>query len=339
MTASNGLPAPSCLLLPALAVALLAGCGAPPSGLPPGSLTPTYRTTSAPYRVDGSARVETSFALAPELRPVWEIWFSKGPEVDARLHGLAEALANDVASSGLFARIQPAGPEKTDYVVRVQGRQFMQGQDIHMEMVIQLLDGASSTELFKRNAALPLGLASGPRGSISFTRQPSFPPDMPDGWSGSSLLVGGLLAGFEQVMPVLKAGVAGYFQSIAERAAMDRLQGASLPELVKGLDQSVAMARERNRAIIVAKNQQLPVFLRERKTDELTGLVIVLEQAILDLDHESELAKDRAQQAAASGASGQTNDLRSLSISYRERIELLKPILAVLKEEIANRNR
>jgi hypothetical protein len=32
-------------------------------------------------------------------------------------------------------------------------------------------------------------------------------------------------------------------------------------------------------------------------------------------------------------------ELRGLAISYRERIELLKPILTALKEEIANRNR
>lgn len=339
MTASNGMPASARPLLLALAVTLLAGCGTPPSELPPASLTPTYRTTPAPYRAEGSARVEASFTLAPELRPIWEIWFGKGPAVDARLHGLAEALANDVASSGLFTRIQPAGPEKTDYIVRVQARQFVQGQELHAEMAIQLLDGTSGTEVFKRTAALPLGLASDSQGSITFTQQPDYPPDMRGGWSGSRMLIGSLLSGFEKVMPVLKAGVAGYFRSIAERPALEKLRRASLSELVRGRDGSVAMARERNRLIIAAKNQQLPAILRESKTEELTGLVIDLEQAILDLDHESELNKDQAQQAAANGTTGQMNDLRSLSISYREQIDLLKPMLTALKEEIANRNR
>jgi hypothetical protein len=79
---------------------------------------------------------------------------------------------------------------------------------------------------------------------------------------------------------------------------------------------------------------------------------VKIEQTILDLNHECEVAKDRAQQAAAnpeasssrgrgqSGARGlSVDELRDLSISYRERIELLKPIAAALKEEIANRNR
>jgi len=115
---------------------------------------------------------------------------------------------------------------------------------------------------------------------------------------------------------------------------------ASLSDLLASSDKTESQARERNRAIIAAKNQQLPAMLRERKTDELSAFVVKIEQTILDLNHESEVAKDRAQQATATnGDAHQIAELRGLAISYRERIELLKPILTALKEEIANRNR
>jgi hypothetical protein len=134
--------------------------------------------------------------------------------------------------------------------------------------------------------------------------------------------------------------VAGYFQKAAEQTVLAKLQTASLSDLITGSDRSVSLARERNRLLIAAKNQQLPAMLRERKTDELTTVVIRIEQAIMDLDHESEVAKDRAQQAMANnGPAGQIDELRGFTISYRERIELLKPILSALKEEIANRSR
>ena len=56
--------------------------------------------------------------------------------------------------------------------------------------------------------------------------------------------------------------------------------------------------------------------------------------------YESEMPKDRAQQATATnGDARQIDELRGLAICYHERIELLKPILAALKEEIANRGR
>jgi hypothetical protein len=83
----------------------------------------------------------------------------------------------------------------------------------------------------------------------------------------------------------------------------------------------------------------LPTLLRDSKTSDLTALVIKIEQTILDLNHESELTKDHAQQVATDGRGRQLDGIRGLGISYNERIELLKPIAAALKEEIANRNR
>ena len=180
------------------------------------------------------------------------------------------------------------------------------------------------------------------------------------------------------VMNALKSDIIPDIQACMQRRqqqAFDHqissLRTAGLADLLVAADKTEALARERNRALIAAKNQQLPAILREKKTDELSALVVKIEQTILDLNHECELAKDQAQQSVASGdttrdnaslarqrglpdavarargvpipAAGQPargiDELRGLAISYRERIELLKPILTALKEEIANRNR
>jgi hypothetical protein len=138
----------------------------------------------------------------------------------------------------------------------------------------------------------------------------------------------------------------------------DHLAKASLPELLTGYDRSVAIATVRNHALIAAKTLQLPEILHNWKTDELAALVVKIEQTILDLNHECEVAKDQAQQSVANGSSENTRpdrsgrgdasqttaptqfeETRGLAICYRERIELLKPILTALKDEIANRSR
>ncbi len=117
------------------------------------------------------------------------------------------------------------------------------------------------------------------------------------------------------------------------------LAKASLPELLSTADPSVSLARARNDAIIAAKTRDLPKLLHDDTSADLTALCVCLEQTILGLNHECEVAKDKAQQAAANGDPQQLDELRGLSICYRERIEILKPILAALKEEIANRGR
>jgi hypothetical protein len=142
------------------------------------------------------------------------------------------------------------------------------------------------------------------------------------------------------VMAALKAALAaGLQRDIAwEQTAL--FPKASLPDLIASSDADSACAGARNRALVAAKVQQLSALLREKKTEELTALVVKIEQTELDLNHGSETAKDRAQQLAAeNSAAPQIAELRGLAISYQERIELLKPIAVALKEEITNRNR
>ncbi len=111
-----------------------------------------------------------------------------------------------------------------------------------------------------------------------------------------------------------------------------------LEELLVAKETNVMTARQRNRALVACKTLSLPALLRERKTAELTLLSVQIEQNVLDLNHEAELEKDRAQRAAEQNPKA-VEEHRELAIAYRERIEILKPIGASIKEEIANRAR
>jgi hypothetical protein len=142
------------------------------------------------------------------------------------------------------------------------------------------------------------------------------------------------------VMTKLKATLGAGLQERITQEQTALFPKASLPELIASSDANSGCAGARNRALVAAKVQQLSALLREKKTEELTALVVKIEQTELDLNHGSETAKDRAQQLAAeNGAAPQIAELRGLAISYQERIELLKPIAVALKEEITNRNR
>ena len=145
-------------------------------------------------------------------------------------------------------------------------------------------------------------------------------------------------------MPALKAQMIADLQGKTYRDQVrvetEQITKAPLAELLTASDRTALMARDRNRAIIAAKIQQLPGLLRDSTTSELSSLLVRVEQAMLDLDHDCEVLKDRAQQTAAmSDSQQQTDELRGLAISYRERIELLKPIASALREEMANRSR
>jgi putative ubiquitin-RnfH superfamily antitoxin RatB of RatAB toxin-antitoxin module len=106
---------------------------------------------------------------------------------------------------------------------------------------------------------------------------------------------------------------------------------------------ALEVARWKNRMLLIAKSRTLPGLLRDKKTAELQDLSVKVEQAILDCSHESELLKDKAQRAVEAGnqeagALGADQE-RELSLTLKERVEIIKPILAAIKEEIANRSK
>ena len=115
-------------------------------------------------------------------------------------------------------------------------------------------------------------------------------------------------------------------------------QNPNLDLLLRTRESAPEVGRWRNRTLIEAKDRLLPKLLRDSKTPELEALATKIEQTILDLEHESELARDRTELAVANNGPGAAY-MDELPLVYRERIALLKPILASIKEEIANRQK
>ncbi|MEN6474521.1 MAG: hypothetical protein ABFD81_10950 [Syntrophaceae bacterium] len=95
-----------------------------------------------------------------------------------------------------------------------------------------------------------------------------------------------------------------------------------------------ALLRWSNGVLLDAKNRSLPKILSEESRDGLLSLVTRIEQAILDLSEKAEQAKDRAQRILEKGE-GDPDPERELSLLCRQRIEILKPILAAIKQEAA----
>ncbi len=110
------------------------------------------------------------------------------------------------------------------------------------------------------------------------------------------------------------------------------------PCLIGREDFGIAGGRWRNRILIQAKNSTFPKLLGEGKTSDLAALGTRLEQVALDLGHEAELAKDRAQRILGSGQGDPVPD-REMSILCHERIELIKSMLSAIRDEISNRKR
>lgn len=92
-----------------------------------------------------------------------------------------------------------------------------------------------------------------------------------------------------------------------------------------------------NGVLLDAKNRSLDRLLREESREDLLSLVTRIERAILDLNEKSEQAKDQAQAKVEKGQGDPAPD-REFSLLCRQRIEILKPILAALKQAAAGKN-
>ncbi len=108
-----------------------------------------------------------------------------------------------------------------------------------------------------------------------------------------------------------------------------------LPAGVADDRETAEALRWSNRILLQAKNRTLPALLKVKATGELVDLVTQVENSFLDLNRMSELAKDRGQKSVADGADG--GAARELSLTCRERVDILRPILAAIKQEIAGR--
>ncbi len=106
---------------------------------------------------------------------------------------------------------------------------------------------------------------------------------------------------------------------------------------------TVQAMRWRTHILLSAKNKTLAKLLLAANTKDLTELKTKIEQAILDYTHNSEVLKDQAQRTIETGS--QTSDpqaldqKRELALLCKEMAEILKSILAAVKEETANRRK
>ena len=280
-----------------------------------------YQPVQSPVQINASAAIDAVATIPPETRAMAKRWGQPDADIANYLGGFAQTFRNDLATSGLFARIVTNGATKADYLVKAQILES-HPSDYRLSVTLTATETETGAQVSSHTREVSLG-------NSVFTYGEKRTEALP-----------GLMAGLKADLATDLQNKIRQRQEQTARAEAEFFTKASLSDLLASSDKRVDLARERNRAIIAAKNQQLPAILRDSKTDELSALVIKIEQTILDLDHECEVAKDRAQQATATnGDARQIDELRGLAISYRERIELLKPILTALKEEIANRNR
>jgi hypothetical protein len=93
-----------------------------------------------------------------------------------------------------------------------------------------------------------------------------------------------------------------------------------------------------NRFLIAWKNRQLPALLRDAKTPDLRSLVDRIEALSLRTNETAEKEKDEGQKLTAAGKPGAEFHAQTAR-THVSRLEILKTLLAALKQEIANRSR
>lgn len=100
--------------------------------------------------------------------------------------------------------------------------------------------------------------------------------------------------------------------------------------------ESAAPVRWSNGILLQIKNSSLPAELATMDLPALRDLVTRVEMKLLDLNERVGRANDRAQQAIEAGQSPDT--LRELAVVYRQRGEILKTVLQMVRQEAAGRS-
>lgn len=291
----------------------------------------SYNPLPVSAGIPSSAQVEAVFVVAPEIKNTLQHLVGYTAEsVTAYEKGIADALFEDLAKSGLFTSVDRNNPN-ADLQINIHGEQL---PNRRLTIALSVLNPKT------KETVLSYRLEH----SKAYNQQLIAPP----GEEGiMDILYPNVI---RDMMGQIKAQMTEDFK----RKDLSRLGGkfaigtstsssggtegttVKFEDLLVAKEANVTIARQRNRLLVAAKTLTIPALLREKKTAELTALSVQIEQLILDLNHEAEMEKDRAQRALEQ--SPQTaEDHRELAVVYRERIEILKPINAAIKEEIANR--
>jgi hypothetical protein len=128
----------------------------------------------------------------------------------------------------------------------------------------------------------------------------------------------------------------GPYDNLASVTFRERPVSAS--ELLKPRALEDLPPEDLNSFLISWKNRKLDELLRTASTGELRDYVDSVEHMVLEANELAESARDAAQQAIIDGAAG-ADEHTEMARTYQSRIEILKPILAAVKQEITNRQR
>ena len=238
--------------------------------------------TPSSLHISGCARLEVTYDPAPEILSKWAE-HGVGEAVIARHRAeVIAALTRDLTDSGLFASVlSTPGDLKADFTLKAHCEIHNAASDHVVRVSLELFDASAGGVVASVEREATLGPGSGPG--------PSLEKALPD------------------LMHLLREGLARQLEHRrlleAELAEIANAHKAPLADLILvSSETNPIIARERNRALVAAKDEQLPGMLRDWKTDRLSALVVKGEQSVLDLNHECEVAKDKAQQNVAEGS-------------------------------------
>lgn len=318
-------------LVPVLFLALLVGCMSVTQQQWKASYS--YDPVPAAASIPACAQVEAVFVAAPEIKSKLQNLIGYTAEsVVAYENGISEALFEDVAKSGIFTSVDRNNPN-ADLSISIHGEELL-GRRLTVTLsvinpktkeVVLNYKGESS-QAYNDQLLAPAG-----QEGIMYVLYPSAIRDV-------MTQIKTLMAADFKRKDLSKLG--GKFTIGTSTPASDGSGSTAttvkFEDLLVAKEANVSVARQRNRLLVAAKTLTLPVMLREKNTAELTELAVQIEQLILDLNHEAEMEKDRAQRVAEQNSKA-VEDHREIAVAYKERIEVLKPIGAAIKEEIANR--
>jgi len=106
----------------------------------------------------------------------------------------------------------------------------------------------------------------------------------------------------------------------------------------RGSEHMAQLARWRTAILVQIKNESLPAYLQKTSSGDLLAAITRIETLCLDLVSASGQAKDRAQNMLEKNEGDPSNE-RELARALIGRVEVLKPILAAIKQERVNRER
>jgi hypothetical protein len=307
---------------------LLPGCAVPTISIEKYQSALAYKPKPAVMRMQANVVVTVTYTMPTEATALWKRWGNSDASIENYEQAFRNVIFDDMAQSKLFNRVDR---EET-------------AQDTDLLIQIRLEDEAARHEIMSMTVLDPAT-----KGSIKAYHKEAVPGLFETHWIRDLMadLKSNLISDFKDVdfarrrqlaeeerTRRLKLAEEARQLEISRKTDLDE-SGKELFKLQPDEQFSVSQATE---FLITWKNRHLANVLRNSPTAELRNYVDQIEHTILQATDASEKEKDEAQRLIAGGANGAPGHT-DLARAYALRIEVLKPILAAIKEEIANRAR